>query len=183
MKEARASLLGLTRAGRREEERGCVVLSVSDNLAEVLATEKGRSKDKELNTILRRSAGTQELYNQEWRRRHIQCACNLADFDSRHANRGLLRPGECVHPRALVHRASRRHLHAAPLLGPHPPSLLDADLFATLLDEKKVDAARSKVPRGIFRRALKAPAFLEVFWLWRYVWRHGGIRLSSGTPL
>ena len=44
----------------------------------------------------------------------------------------------------------------------HPPSLENAELFATLLDERTVDQARSKVPRK-GPRLPKAVAFLEIF--------------------
>ena len=131
-------MLGLSRSTRRVDEHGKTVLSVSDNLVEVLATEKGRSRDKELNGILRRCAGLQEIHDIMWRRRHIQGVRNVADFDSRLANRGLIGPGECLHPRALARRARDRGLPTLPLLESRPPALEKADALSSLLDETRV---------------------------------------------
>ena len=65
-------MLGLERACRREEERGHVITSISDNLSEVLAVGDGRSSDRELKAVLRRAAGELELGDMVWKRRHLQ---------------------------------------------------------------------------------------------------------------
>ena len=55
-KEARVGALALQRAFRRPHDHGHVILGIGDHLAEILASEKGRSKDREPNAVLRRAA-------------------------------------------------------------------------------------------------------------------------------
>ena len=70
IKEGRASLLGLQRGCRRAECRGRVILSVGDNMSEILGCEKGRARDRELNALCRRATALRVAANVGWRRRH-----------------------------------------------------------------------------------------------------------------
>ena len=53
--EARATMLGLRRACRTDSAHSSLVLSVGDNLSEILASEKGRARCKELNSMCRQA--------------------------------------------------------------------------------------------------------------------------------
>ena len=166
VKEARASLLGLQRAGRREEERGSVITSISDNLSEVLAADKGRSADRELNAVLRKAAGELELGDMAWKRRHLQGVRNPADFDSRLANLGFLSPGECMHPRGLAGRLVLQGRPAGPVLSRSPPQLEDCARWTAALGGAPSIAPPPRPHHAGQRRHLppfRAPAFLEVF--------------------
>eukprot|EP00959_Pyramimonas_sp_CCMP1952_P315204 6597576-Pyramimonas_sp.AAC.1 len=59
MKEARIALVGLHHAVRDPASHGGVVLSLGDNLSEVLATERGRAHDPALNSVCRRAAAVE----------------------------------------------------------------------------------------------------------------------------
>ncbi len=72
------------------------MLSVADNLAESCASDKGRSKDPALNSLLRRSAGLQLASGISWRRRHVESRRTPTDQGSRVADRGGLAPGELL---------------------------------------------------------------------------------------
>ena len=88
-KEARVSALALQRALRRPHGHGHVILGIGDNLAEILASEQGRSKDRELNAVLKCAAACQEAGDFMWKRRHVVSEKNLADFDSRRVSASL----------------------------------------------------------------------------------------------
>ncbi len=53
---SRASVAGLRHAAAVPELQDTIVLSIADNLAEICASDKGRSKDPALNSLLRRTA-------------------------------------------------------------------------------------------------------------------------------
>ena len=112
-KECRAALLTLKRAVVSNHAAGHNVLSVGDNLSEILSTTKGRARDRELNSLCRGSCALSLSSDVGWRRRHIESARNFADADSRLADAGLVRPGEVIRPR----EADRRVAAAAAKVG------------------------------------------------------------------
>lgn len=94
LKEARASLLGLKRSSRDPRLHGHFLLSFGDNMAEVLAFERGRAVNWELNSLCRVAASRQLGCQIVWRRRHVEFERNPSDADSRLADRGFIFPGE-----------------------------------------------------------------------------------------
>ena len=72
MEECRVALAGLRHAVAVPWSRGCRVLSVGDNLSEILATEKGRADDHRLNALCRRSAAHQLGAEVRRDRRHVE---------------------------------------------------------------------------------------------------------------
>ena len=92
--EARISLLGLRRASRSVKSHGKRVLSLGDNMAEIVASEKGRASDFSLRSLIKRSAAYQLGCGIIWRRRHVDTKRNISDFCSRKADRGVYKPGE-----------------------------------------------------------------------------------------
>ena len=94
--ESRANDAGLRHAAAVPELQDTILLSVADNLAEICASDKGRSKDPALNSLLRRSAGLQLASGISWRRRHVESRRNPTDQGSRVADRGGLAPGELL---------------------------------------------------------------------------------------
>ena len=66
------SALALQRALRRPHDHGHAILGIGGNLDEILASEKGRSKDSELNAVLRLAAACQEACDFMWKRRHVR---------------------------------------------------------------------------------------------------------------
>ena len=52
--EARASLMALRRAARDRLSLDTIVLTIGDNLSEILAREKGRATSRELNVVCRK---------------------------------------------------------------------------------------------------------------------------------
>ncbi len=65
--ESRVALMGLRFAAARPAFHDSVVVSVGDNMGEVLATEKGRATDPVLNAQCRRAAGLQVSAGIRWR--------------------------------------------------------------------------------------------------------------------
>jgi hypothetical protein len=72
----------------------CLVLSVGDSLSEILASEKGRARCKEFNSMCRKACAIQLSCNISWRRHYIESPRNHADEGSRLADAGLLQPGQ-----------------------------------------------------------------------------------------
>ena len=128
---------------------GCMIMVMS---SEALASEKGRSKDRGLNAVLRRAAACQEAGDFMWKRRHAVSEKNFADFDSRLADEGILTPGECLHPSQLLRRLSRDGRFRRDLGGTHPPALKPLPSFP---GENQVPATAPAVPRR--RRRLPVP--------------------------
>ena len=93
IQEARIALLGLRRDSRRTDVRNCELLSLGDNLSEVLSFERGRSRDYGLNALARRACAYQISMNVRWRRRYIETAWNASDADSRLADRQIISAG------------------------------------------------------------------------------------------
>ena len=108
MKECRAALLGLRRAVRSRTCWGSLVCSLGDNLSEVLACERGRARNHELNAICRVSSSFQIATGIKWIRRHVRSEDNATDWDSRLADRHIIAAGECLGARALVRRLAMR---------------------------------------------------------------------------
>ena len=131
IQEARVALLGLRRDSRRIDVRDCQVLSLGDNLSEVLSFERGRSRDLGMNALARRACAYQISMNVHWRRRYIETARNASDADSRLADRQIISAGEVLSGRRLIARCAARgaaadvlRLQAQPR-GP-PPSVADS---------------------------------------------------------
>ena len=115
-KEARAALLGFRRAAQQPRNFGLSLLSLGDNLGEILAFDRGHARDHELLALVRRGAGIQIATGIAWRRRYVETERNPSDADSRLADAGLLLPGQTVlGPGSGRHR--RTLLAAA--VGPH----------------------------------------------------------------
>lgn len=92
--EARGELLGLRRAAHDLRCHDTVLLSASDNMSSVCAYEKGRASNWELLAQCRRAAALQAASGIVWRQRHVEGVRDVADFMSRAADRGELRPGQ-----------------------------------------------------------------------------------------
>ena len=88
-----------------------VVLSVGDNMADLLSTDNGRATNRNLNCLCRRSAGAQGQHRVRWRRRFVGSQRNASDGDSRLADDGVLQPCQCFHYESVApllrHRAVR----------------------------------------------------------------------------
>ena len=84
--------MGLRCAARSTSMRDSIVLSIGDNLSEILASDKGRSSDPVTNAQLRRAAGLTAAAGISWRRRHIETGRNPTDKGSRIADDGELAP-------------------------------------------------------------------------------------------
>ena len=94
MKEARIALLGLKVFSRQPGAAHSEVLSLGDNMDDVLVHDRGRARNHALNAVCRRGCPYRLALNVEWRRRYIETSRNPSDWDSRLADRGGLRPGE-----------------------------------------------------------------------------------------
>ena len=79
-------------------------------MSEILAVEKGRARDYELNSICRQALSLCIACRLTWRRRHIVSEKNLADFDSRLASLSLLRPCEAIGGGEIRKRLAIRRL-------------------------------------------------------------------------
>ncbi|CAK0822447.1 unnamed protein product, partial [Prorocentrum cordatum] len=107
MKEARIALVGLYHAVRDPASHGGAVLSLGDNLSEVLATERGRAHDPALNSVCRRAAAVELGAEVRWVRRYVETDRNPTDSDSRLAEQGILAPGESLRGGRLAARLGR----------------------------------------------------------------------------
>lgn len=83
IKEARVLLSSLKRSARTAAHCNTKKLSLSDNLAAVLAFEKGRSSSGAMNRLCKTSAAIQIALQIRWRIRHLETKRNLADAPSR----------------------------------------------------------------------------------------------------
>ena len=111
LKEARIALLGLRIACRTPAMADAELLSLGDNMGEVLSHDRGRARDRGLNAVCRRSAAHRLALNLCWNRRYVETGRNPSDADSRLAERGVLRPGEKLKP---GHRPSGVSLWRSP---------------------------------------------------------------------
>eukprot|EP00972_Heterocapsa_arctica_P101361 14940011-Heterocapsa_arctica.AAC.1 len=93
-KEARVELLGLRRVARNVNLHGLRVLSIGDNMAAVLAYEKGRARDPVLRSLVARSAAYRIGCEIRWKQRYVESKRNCTDHDSRAADRGEVGAGE-----------------------------------------------------------------------------------------
>ena len=94
--EARSMLMGLRRTCRCTWLHGLRQASIGDNLPAILAFDKGRSSDRAMLALTRRSCALQLATEILWRLRHVESQRNPDDRGSRMADRGLLRPGETL---------------------------------------------------------------------------------------
>lgn len=83
IKEAMVALSSLKRTARVSSLAGTLKLTLSDNLAVVLAFEKGRSGSPALNRLCRHAAALQLGLGILWRLRHIESPRNVSDAPSR----------------------------------------------------------------------------------------------------
>ena len=114
-KEGRVAFLGLRRALRQQAAHGAMVLSLVDNLSCLLAFDRGRATNKELNALCCRSAAYQVGTEAMWRLRYIESERNPIDHDSRLADAGLIKPGEVRTGRRLLRARAPPGLGGAPL--------------------------------------------------------------------
>ena len=124
--EGRVLLWGLRRSSRGAACHGKQILSLSDNLSDVLAFERGRSVNWGVRMQTRKSAAIQLATEIQWRVRHVRTGRNLTDHDSRAADRGELEPGQALHGpsravREFVEPSCRRVLCLASLVAPPRP--------------------------------------------------------------
>ena len=96
LKEARTSLFALRRVVPAAPVRGLHVLGLGDNLGAICAFERGRSPDYAVNALCRQACGLCFGRDVVYHQRHVISEDNAADSDSRLADAGLLRPGECL---------------------------------------------------------------------------------------
>ncbi|CAK0808372.1 unnamed protein product [Prorocentrum cordatum] len=89
--EARAAIMGLQEYCGDPDHHSSVVLSLGDNMPEVLAIGRGRSRTWDLLPLVRRAGAWQVAANVRWARRHIETRSNPSDYGSRLPH---LRPGE-----------------------------------------------------------------------------------------
>ena len=82
-RECRTSLWALRRECALGANRGSTVLSIGDNLSEVLALERGRARNRDLNAVCRQACGLRLATGIAWRRRHVESERNVSDADSR----------------------------------------------------------------------------------------------------
>ncbi|CAK0845014.1 unnamed protein product [Prorocentrum cordatum] len=92
--EGRIALGGLRRAARQVDCHGSRVLSLGDNMSELLSIEKGRAVDLGLACLCRRAAAYQIACGISWRRRHLDTDRNLSGAGSRKALQGVYRQGQ-----------------------------------------------------------------------------------------
>ena len=110
----------MKRSSRDSRLHGHFLLSLGDNMAEVLAFERGRAVNWELNSLCRVAASRQLGCQIVWRRRHVESERNPSDADSRLADRGLLFPGEVLRPGQLSRRLGQLQVSPASRPGPKP---------------------------------------------------------------
>ena len=142
-KEARAALLGLARESRRVASYGHVLLSLGDNLAEVLASDRGRARDLELLGIIRRACSFQVACDIRWARRYISTDRNISDADSRLSLDEL-------------RRVPRRYLPQSLLLDTLGPECFRPEQFALWSGSERALGLAAAVPES-----WKAKAELE----------------------
>ena len=85
-------LYGLKKASAEIVTHGRIVFPVGDNLSSILAYEKGRARCEDLIAQCRQAAGYIIGAQIRWHHRHIESERNVADHDSRAADRGARSP-------------------------------------------------------------------------------------------
>ena len=108
IKEAKVALTSLKRSARVAELHHHVKLTLCDNLAAILAFEKGRSNSFLLNRVCQQAAAYQFSTGIRWRLRHLETDRNPADRDSRFDKpKGTKKPAMsvpgCVSPAMKAH--------------------------------------------------------------------------------
>ena len=103
-KESYVAVRGLASVCRHVAFHDSILLSLGDNMGELLASEKGRANDRGLNASCRRVCAYQVGANVAWRRRHVVSEENPSDADSRLHEKGFVRPGEVLGPAAVRRR-------------------------------------------------------------------------------
>ncbi|CAK0850565.1 unnamed protein product, partial [Prorocentrum cordatum] len=81
--EARAALMGFEDFCKDPANHSRVLLSLGDNMSEVLAMDRGRARSRELMALARRAAALQAAANARCARRHIETERNPSDYGSR----------------------------------------------------------------------------------------------------
>ena len=72
------------------------MVSLEDDLSEILATSRGRAREHALNALCRRACAFLLVAEVSWVRRHEASEANAADFDSRLADLGQITPSEVL---------------------------------------------------------------------------------------
>ena len=136
-KEARAAFYGLEREAALPDGHDEVVLAAGDNLAEVLASERGRARCRELLGLVRRGAAVRLAANIRWCRRYIDTKRNISDYDSRHLE--CPRGGPALVPTPLAAAVPRSWARAASSCS-RPPSTCSSwsSLFSVCSDPRSI---------------------------------------------
>lgn len=117
-KQASIALAGLKRSAGSASHHQTVVLSLGDNMFELLSFESGRAKSRSLNVLNRVAAALQITTGISWRRRHCETARNPSDAGSRLATQGLLRPGQTFFRRSSFEEWRGELVHPAVCVAP-----------------------------------------------------------------
>ena len=72
VQEARIAVVGLNASATDLANHGSAVLGISDNMAEVLASESARARSHELNCVNRQACAVQLACGIDWRRRWVE---------------------------------------------------------------------------------------------------------------
>ena len=121
MLEAWTSHLTLLYAAAEPDSIGKFVVSIGDNMSELLASEAGRASDLALNTIMRKNAAVVFAYDLQWRRRYCESERNPTDQDSRLALGGTIAPGQRFEFDHLDKFLASKQIHPPRLLRFLPP--------------------------------------------------------------
>jgi hypothetical protein len=93
-KEGRIPLDGSRRSAGKTQHHDKRLLSIGDNMSEVLSFDGGLTKCHQLNALRRVAAANRIAAAITWTRRHVESVRNPSDADSRLPDAGLLRPGQ-----------------------------------------------------------------------------------------
>ena len=154
MLEARIVFLGLKRATRSSHCHGHRILSISDNLSELLAFERGRATNWALRQLTRVAAARQIGCEIDHHHRYVESARNTTDYDSRATERGEVRAGEIQRGAAAALR------HQGPPLARPGSSSTSRPSSSTSLSFALTSSRATSLPRLPLPPALPPPAVL-----------------------
>ncbi len=99
--DAKVALMGRRNTAGSRSMENAAVLSFGDNVAEVLAQERGRARDHGMNARCCQSQAWQLSVGIDCRRRRVVSGDNVSDDHSRRADRCELPPGGVLVPRPV----------------------------------------------------------------------------------
>ena len=108
---------------------GRLLVSLGDNMSELLVFTVGRARDRHLNSLARQAAGLAFATDSRWARRHVPTDRNISDEDSRLADLGALRPGQRFEGKSLAWFLGNRSTRAPRAIGLGPPGPAFLELF------------------------------------------------------